>query len=163
MPGRDLHERPVGGLGVQPGRDDHGHRTAGPGHPAHLGEGALSLGKEHERHLADDGVEALVGEWQIGHVALAPLDVGPDPAGDGQHRLVEVDPGDRSAGGHLFDGGAGHDAGAAGHVEQAAAGPTSAASSRGAAHSAKIEGTNVASYASAVSRDSWKVSGVLIL
>ena len=48
------------------------------------------------------------------------LDVGPDAAGNGQHRLVEVDADDGAVGATQVGGGAGDDPGAAGHVEDAA-------------------------------------------
>ena len=52
-----------------------------------------------------------------GGVAVVELDVGTDAAGDGQHRLVEVDPDDRAARCDAVGRGAGDDARAAGHVE----------------------------------------------
>ena len=72
--------------------------------------------------------------------------LGADAAGDGEHRLVQVDADDRAVGRDPVGGGAGDDAGAAGDVEHTAGrAPTPAASQRIGAHWAKKAGTNAAS------------------
>ena len=99
-----------------------------------------AVGEEHQRHLAQHGVELLIGERERGDVAVAELDVGTDAAGDRQHRLVEVDTHDRAAR-STRGRGAGDDPGAAGDVEHPLPGRDTGGSQSIGAHWAKNAGT----------------------
>ena len=89
--GGHLDERSVRRLLVEVAGHEHGDRAAGGGDPAHLPDRSVSVGEEHEGHLAHDGVEGAVGEREGGNVTLAPVDVGTHASGHGEHGLVEVD------------------------------------------------------------------------
>jgi len=114
---RHLDEGAVGRLVLQRGghaERDHAARADDPGH---LPQGRRRVGEEHQRHLAQHHVEGAVGERQGGDVASPPLQVRPDPAGDGEHGLVEVHAHHAPVPGEPVGDGAGDDAGAAGGVE----------------------------------------------
>ena len=92
---------------MPPGDDD----------PRHLAECPRAVGEEHQGHLAEHGVERPIGEWQSHRVALPPLDVGSNAAGDGEHRLVEIETDDRAWRTDEVGGGTGDDARTTGDVE----------------------------------------------
>ena len=102
-------------------------------------------------------VERSCRERQLGHVALLPLQVRPHPAGDGEHGRVEV---------HARPPGRCPRAGRrpcgrrcrfrTRRPARTAPAPTRPMSTSSGAHSAKIAGTNVASYCSAASTETWK-------
>ena len=65
---------------------------------AHLFECASWVREEHQGRLAEHGVEGVVREGQVARVTTPPVELGTEAAGDGQHRLVDVDPHHPAAG-----------------------------------------------------------------
>ncbi len=117
----ELDERLEGRLPVECTGNDDGHGSDIAHDARHLADRRRAIGQEHQRHLAQDDVERAVGERERCGVGLPPFDVGTDPAGDGEHRLVEVDADDAGSRPGQVSCGAGDDAGTAGDVEHAAA------------------------------------------
>ncbi len=111
----------------------------------HLAQRSGAVRHEHERHLAEHDVEGLLVERERARVALAPVEVGPDAAGNRQHGLVQVETGDGTGGGDEVGSGPGDDAGAAPDVEHGLAGGDGCRVHRIGAHWAKKAGTNSAS------------------
>ena len=68
-----------------------GDGAAGGGHPGHLAQRPGPVGEEHQGRLAEDGVEGAGLERQLGRVALGATRSRCEPAGHGQHALVEVE------------------------------------------------------------------------
>ena len=106
---RQLDERLERRLLVERAGHEHGDGAAVAHHARHLVQGETSIDEEHQRHLAQRHVEGAVGERQRGRVALPPVDVRPHASGDGEHRLVEIEADDRSAGADEVGSGAGDD------------------------------------------------------
>src|ERR1700745_4282070 len=58
---------------------------------------ATRSGKKHQSTLAHHHIESAVCEGQFRGLALAPIDLWPQPPSHGQHALVEIEPGDVTA------------------------------------------------------------------
>ena len=67
--------------------------------------------------MAGDRIEGGVLEGEGLSIALAPVELGPDPAGDGEHRIVEIETGDTALRTHEIRALACHDTGSAGDIE----------------------------------------------
>jgi hypothetical protein len=117
VPGEGLVHRAEARLGLEAVPHLDGDGAVGGRHPGHLAQCRHPVGEEHQRRLAEDGVEGPGREGQLGGVALAPLDVGAEAAGHGQHALVEVEADHPAAAAHPVGGRPGHHPGAAGDVE----------------------------------------------
>ncbi len=122
-PSRDVGERAIGSGALQGRPDGDREPPAGRQHAPHLAQCSQPVGQIHQGELADHGVEAARLEGQVAGVALAPVDLRPDAARDGEHAVVEVEARDAAFGAGPLGGLARQDAGAAGDVEHPVAGP----------------------------------------
>ena len=91
--------------------------------PPHLAQSRGGVGEEHERELADDGIERAVGERQVQRIAAAPIDRRLQPPRHGEHVVVEIEAGHRPGGTDAGERAAREDAGAACDVQDPVARP----------------------------------------
>ena len=92
QPLEQRRERRVAGRVLERIANRHGKAAAGPQHALHLAQRGDTIVEEHQAELADDRVEARVGERQRLGAAVVPFDVRhacaePPPASRGWHRV----------------------------------------------------------------------------
>ena len=117
----EVEEPGEGVMMFQCARHEYRNGAAEGGGSGHLPHRGGAVGEEHQRHLREHRVEGFVWERQPCRVGLTELDVGSDPAGNGEHRVVQVHAHGTAGRSDSVGGGAGDDPGSEGDVEHAGA------------------------------------------